>query len=506
MLALDPRSFRLHQSFAEACGGKAYFRPYNPFHILDVTHLAQNVPDASFVYNPLPPVRNVNQEEPVLPDIFDRQSRIGYEVSPHVGKQSLSGADRLGTNEDYISTSDQGTREITNHLSLQQHQASSTNEPVASPSQIRQSSLPELLQILLQSGGGTFISETSSDGSNQNDSSDDEEAASDETDLELSPDAYSHHSDNHSMSSSVAEYTEQRDSPYPFSKPQSSNVTPLDFGFPILHFSETDIRLLVSPFSRYPTVIARGPLRQQVPEVISSIHGYDRFNMVKYLAEFGIVVAATQKGRAAVISLTEVASASVAIRINWMLPLASQERKAERPLKGLLGLAVGPIQGFEKQPDASHVPRGAESHQNFSFHYRGYGNDAFNVTANDSDSDCHGQVEIDNEGLSFDYPSSDGESNDQLPTECHGPSPSELPKQQKPSFTESYGIADWHCKPQEPWQGVSSSRRYRVLLTYTDHTVMSYEFWYEWSDTAVGGHPGGTEGPYEDCREDLFLL
>lgn len=117
--------------------------------------------------------------------------------------------------------------------------------------------------------------------------------------------------------------------------------------FPILHFSATDISLLESPFSKYLTVVCGGPPRQHATRPIYSIHSYDRFNMVKYLPERGIVIAATQKDRAAVISLAQVPNGGLALRVNWMLSLASQEQHRERPFMPLLGLAVGPIQGFE---------------------------------------------------------------------------------------------------------------------------------------------------------------
>lgn len=492
MLALDPRSFRIHDSYTEACGGKPYLRSCNPFPVLDVTNLVQDVPDISFAYNPFSPAAvNVNQEEPTLPDLFDIQSRIGSEVPPEIGEQPslatsfvIDGSD--GNEDDDIAVEHEPIESTNPHL--QQDQSRPTNGNVPFSWQNGQSSFPEIFRILLENANGAVISGTSSDDSDQNDSSDDEESFFDETAFEAHLHAHTRNADHlRSVSTFAGEPKEQCTGPYPVSKSAC-------LYFPILHFSETDIRLLRSPFARHPSVVARAPLRQQVPDIISSLYGFDRFNMVKYLAESGIVIAATQRGRAAVISLTEIANGNIALRINWMLPLASQERHAERPLLGLLGLAVSPIQGFEKQPDMSHVPCGVFSHQDFSFYYRSHGNDTFE-TAQDQDWGSHSErdaVEAGDHQQSSSF-SDDGRGVLSSPS-IHSLEMPEL------TFAESHGTADWTHKPQEAWHGISSSRHYRVLLTYADHTVMSYEFWYEWSGAALGSYPMGSDG------EDVFLL
>lgn len=482
VLALDPRSFRIRHSYTEACGGQVHFRLSNPY-ILDVTHLAQDVPDISFVYNPFSAAVERNEEEPTLPGIFDIQSRIGSNVTPETWRLASSfAADQSGNSED-DSIGQQGSMDINSGPSQQHAQSHSMNEPVRSLMHSELSALPEVFRILLQSANGAVISRTTSDDSEENDGSGDEEEDSDGIDNAPSFDAYNEIREPFDAAESMDQYSNL----YAVSKSASPY-------FPILHFSETDIRLLRSPFERHPTVIARGPLRQRVPEIIASLYGYDRFNMVKYIAESGIVIAATQKGRAAVISLSEVADGNIALRIDWMLPLASQELFAERPLTGLLGVAVGPIQGFEKQPDVCYVPRGVRSHRHFAFHYRSYDNDLTEMMQDGWESNS----EIGSDGVDENERYSSSSSSFDEDDEKIG-----VPEL---TFAESHGTADYTSKPQEPWHGLSSSRHYRVLLTYADHTVMSYEFWYEWSDASFVSNFIDTEESYEESREYRLLL
>ncbi len=79
-------------------------------------------------------------------------------------------------------------------------------------------------------------------------------------------------------------------------------------------------------------------------------------------------------------------------RVDWLLPLKSQEDKGQRPESPLLGMAVGPIQGREMTPADEEVGSGG-------------------------------------------------------------------------------GGAG------EKWRAVESSRRYRLMMVYYDHTVLSYEIW-----------------------------
>jgi hypothetical protein len=253
------------------------------------------------------------------------------------------------------------------------------------------------------------------------------------------------------------------------------------FMFPILHFSETDIRLIPNPLAPYPSVIASGTLRQTFTQMLYSIHSYDRFNMVKYIPELGVVIAATQKGRAAVISLTEVHQKGPLFRINWMVPLESQERYGDRPHIPLLGIAASPVQGYEMPCDVSYVPHRSSDENELTFHYR-----------------FHDDVTSDSKKV---QPRSQEVPNDEGNVESSSQTRSDE-KGSKLTLPECHGSANRNHQPHEQWQGWNPSRRYRLLLMYGDHTVMSYEFWYEWSNAVAGEN----YNPSVTAERDEFLL
>lgn len=204
--------------------------------------------------------------------------------------------------------------------------------------------------------------------------------------------------------------------------------------------------------------------------------------MVKYIPEHGIVIAASQKGRAAVICLTESPDTGVTFRVDWIVPFQSQERFGDRPLTPLLGMAVAPLQGFEAPPDipvipnssrgSGSLPRGDDEDKNeMLFHYR---------CVSDGDTP-----------ESTNTPQAQSQSQSQGPeTTAMDTEPDYLLHQQGPSLPhltlpECHAKASRIYRPAEPWRGWNPSRRYRLLLMYSDHTVMSYEFWYDWG--AGGG-------------------
>lgn len=275
-----------------------------------------------------------------------------------------------------------------------------------------------------------------------------------------------------------------------------SGLIPACSNFPILHFSQTDIRLIPHPFAPYPTVVYGGPLRQPFTRPILTIRAIDRFNMVKYVPELGLVIAATQKGRAAIISLTEAHNKGLALRINWVVPLESQEKYGDRPLVPLLGMAVSPVQGFEMPPDVPHIPRGAVDENDISFHYRFLGSDDDSLSTSDShDSSTPSTTAM-----------GDSDTSERLSTgDKQADTPDTSPKSAQDkrirplSLSECHAIATRTYQPDQPWRGWNPSRRYRLLLMYADHTVMSYEFWYEWSDAVVGED-------YDGDRDDYLLI
>ena len=97
---------------------------------------------------------------------------------------------------------------------------------------------------------------------------------------------------------------------------------------------------------------------------------FDRLNMNAYMPSIGVVVLASQKGRALVLALTKVPPSTArgvpemqdgqastlyktnyAMRVESVLPFASQEQENQRPFAPLHGIAAGPMQGTENAPD-----------------------------------------------------------------------------------------------------------------------------------------------------------
>ncbi|KAK5686814.1 hypothetical protein LTR17_026822 [Elasticomyces elasticus] len=144
-----------------------------------------------------------------------------------------------------------------------------------------------------------------------------------------------------------------------------------DLPCPILHASVKNLYLLqpsnqkLHPGAFSPPVVGlANPLRQAVQYQHRYLNIFDRLNMHAYVPALGVVVLASQKGRAVVMALTKLSKRSASypaevkenlgppktnysMRVECILPFAHQELKNERPFAPLHGIAVGPIQGTE---------------------------------------------------------------------------------------------------------------------------------------------------------------
>lgn len=120
-----------------------------------------------------------------------------------------------------------------------------------------------------------------------------------------------------------------------------------DLPCPILHASIKNIYLLqpsdqkrsAGPFSP-PMVGLANPLRQAVQSHLGYLNMFDRINMNAYIPDLGVVVLASQKGRAVVLSLTKLSAAAqyparmggqgrktnYAMRVACILPFVGQEK------------------------------------------------------------------------------------------------------------------------------------------------------------------------------------
>ena len=115
---------------------------------------------------------------------------------------------------------------------------------------------------------------------------------------------------------------------------------------PVLHLSQSNIRLINAPFSSMPHFILTEPCAQEFPPAIGWMHHMDRLNMSAYLPDIGLVIAASQTGRVVLLTLTRRAETGcLGFRLDHILPFEEQERAGQRPSLPLLGMAVSPIQG-----------------------------------------------------------------------------------------------------------------------------------------------------------------
>lgn len=143
-----------------------------------------------------------------------------------------------------------------------------------------------------------------------------------------------------------------------------------DLPCPILHTSIRNVYLLqpsnrrLSPDQPFmpPMVGMAAPLKQSIQIERRALNMFDRLSMHAYIPALGVVVLASQKGRAIVLSLARVPQSMeypegidpslgqktvYTLRAECILPFESQEKAGQRPFSPLHGIAVGPVQGTE---------------------------------------------------------------------------------------------------------------------------------------------------------------
>ena len=214
--------------------------------------------------------------------------------------------------------------------------------------------------------------------------------------------------------------------------------------------------------------------------------------MVKYIPELGLVAAASQKGRVAIIALTWHQEIGYTFRLDWIVPFWSQERDDSRPMVPLLGLAVSPMPGFEMPPDAPYIPRGVDPDDWLTFNYRILNLDGDEMPVSPSSSGSA----ISDQHIPY-HPATDSSirrdphrSNNETDSVSESDQGSFLggssSEPKSPQCERQHTAAELHAQassayhPHEHWHGWHPSRHYRLLLLYCDHTVMSYEFWHDW--------------------------
>ena len=529
--------------------------------MLDLTKLSTRIPNASHLYNYFPPVAKPEPEQPVLPDILGADCCItrghrsarpvrhgrgkhdsldsGKSHPYHAGSATSSDraeAHRAQTSASSLRPSD--SADASSHRAVDgsvredtaSHENTSDEDMVTEVPAIQENgnaifqtldeidddtnevplfprngplTTPEFLRFALSEalggdihGAEEYFDDYSAIDEDTYDDDDDREMDEADDDTSESGDA----STSGAAAYQVFDRMSRRafpDDPGLYERAETALIgllppapAPLTSNFPILHFSQTDIRLIPHPFASHASVVCGAPLRQPFTHPIVSIRACDRFNMVKYIPEHGIVVAASQKGRAAVIALTESESTGLSFRVDWIIPFESQEKYGDRPLIPLLGMTVSPIQGFGMPPDVPYIPRGVDA-SDLSFRYRcPPTDDAETPPTHPSSQNAHPD---------FSTPQASKPTSIPHSRDAHDVT---QPKEYPLSLPECHAQATSAYQPEEPWRGWNPSRRYRVLLMYADHTVMSYEFWYNWN--TAGGDGNASAANEED--EDQYLV
>ncbi|GAT29644.1 pyridine nucleotide-disulphide oxidoreductase family protein [Aspergillus luchuensis] len=511
VIALDPRTFHRVKSTEEACGGPPIRRAKNGRTVYDLTRANSRIPNASQIYNFFPPAVKIESEEPILPDIFGAdccisrrngasQAAFADGTSAALRRYPSDGASTEFLDTNGLSTATGNIRpydfadtfshravngsvygdnlsrdgsdvDVGAHNAAGNRHFQSLNRTVQRVDALHIGpgplTTPEFLQFALLEALGGEAPGT--------------EFYEDEIDYYLAGGTYSsdHELDNADSSSSHNSDTSAA-GPIPYPLLDGSR-------FPILHFSQTDIRLIPHPFANYATAVCGDPLRQPLTHPVVSIRACDRFNMVKYVPEHGIVIAASQKGRAAVIALTESETTGLSFRIDWIVPLESQEKYGDRPLIPILGMSVSPIQGFEFPPDVPYIPRDVKP-DDLAFQFKYLSHDEHNSSLSSS-------VMLQQNSFNEEINNSEADPSETAAADDDSPPPPPL------SLPECHARASSAYQPEESWRGWNPSRHYRLMLMYADHTIMSYEFWYKWNTT-----DSGSNGQDLDEEDDILLV
>ncbi|EXJ72464.1 uncharacterized protein A1O5_04968 [Cladophialophora psammophila CBS 110553] len=241
---------------------------------------------------------------------------------------------------------------------------------------------------------------------------------------------------------------------------------------PTLHCSLSNLRLLMAPKADSPHVFCANILKQALPPIIQSTNhaNIDRLNMLLQIPELGIVIVATQIGRCAVCSLTKnEKTGTLGLRVSWILPTKKQERKGLRPFGPLLGIAASPVQGC-------------------------FSTDEFAVRSESGESTKWGRdglvdgipTTFDHTVLVFDERNGAEDDSQLSNVDADSGERTNRPRTKRKRLSHDprkrgFGrirteLRDWEVPSSpEPWQALESSRRYRLMLTYMDMTVLSYE-------------------------------
>lgn len=280
-----------------------------------------------------------------------------------------------------------------------------------------------------------------------------------------------------------------------------------------LQCSQYHVRLINIPKARSPHFFCANMLTQDLPEAVERSHfaALTRLSMMQQIPELGIVIIASQLGRCAVCTLTRnMNNGASGLRVDWILPTRRQEREGHRPRHLLLGIAVAPIQGRGQQQSDDPTTLERSDSETWAKDRTVHG---VKTTFDTSILVLDGAAR-DNSGVNDSDNSDDGPSHLRTRTSSHARTKGKARMNKKRvrrtsttdtqththsststaattaaashahaySSSSSSSIASTSSRAfpnltqNEPWKAVESSRRYRLMLTYLDLTVLTYEF------------------------------
>ncbi|KAI5304442.1 hypothetical protein KEM56_006492 [Ascosphaera pollenicola] len=110
--------------------------------------------------------------------------------------------------------------------------------------------------------------------------------------------------------------------------------------FPIAHFAEASISLFRGAGSIHATTVYDDVFYVDSDHRLPFDNQWKRINMVHQISELGLVIAATQRGRVGIFTMTDVPFEGPTLRLDHLIP-ARDDKPYESPL---LGVAVGPVE------------------------------------------------------------------------------------------------------------------------------------------------------------------
>jgi hypothetical protein len=232
-------------------------------------------------------------------------------------------------------------------------------------------------------------------------------------------------------------------------------------GVPTIHCTTNNMRLLNAPQESGARVFCGGMLEQRLPRSRiwrGQASSMRRLNMVQQIPDLGIVIIASQFGRCAICALTRHPNTrTYGLRVDWIVPTKRQEKSGERPGVWLLGIATAPVQGQELEDEHRYTSGDGWDGESHS--------DDPKITF-----DPH-IVALPDRDQGLDDDSDDGEDNIAQKRRRRGVSDDEG------SSSESEPMHGSWKRSSRPSTRMPqrADRRYRLMMTYADHTVLTYE-------------------------------